>query len=97
MRSNYSIDLGLRKTFDDKKYAIALNVRDLLDSRKWETVTSGTGFTREQKNWRSGRTVSLTFTYSFGNMKAKKQKKHDENENGSEDEQQMNGRYGGEM
>src|SRR5574344_4885 len=97
MRSNYSIDLGLRKTFDDKKYAIALNVRDLLDSRKWGTVTSGTGFTREQKNWRSGRTVSLTFTYSFGNMKAKKQKKHDENENGSEDEQQMNGRYGGEM
>lgn len=94
-KSNYSVDLGLRKTFLDKKYALALNVRDLFNSRNWSTVTSGEGFTREQKNWRSGRRISLTFTYSFGNMKSKKPKQQNQNE-GEDDQQQMNG-YGSDM
>jgi hypothetical protein len=84
-KPNYSIDLGFRKTFLDKKYALALNVRDLLNSRKFETVTHGEGFTRHQKNWRSGRRISLTFTYSFGNMKAKKTKQNPENNMNEED------------
>ncbi len=97
-KSNYSVDLGLRKTFLDKKYAIAITARDLLNSRSWQTVTSGDGFTREQKNWRSGRTVNLTFTYSFGNMKSKKPQKqqNQRQQNEGEDEQPMNG-YGNDM
>ena len=97
-KSNYSVDLGLRKTFLDKKYAIAITARDLLNSRSWQTVTSGDGFTRDQKNWRSGRTVNLTFTYSFGNMKSKKPQKsqNQRQQNEGEDEQPMNG-YGNDM
>lgn len=95
-KANYSVDLGARKTFSDRKFALALNVRDLFNSRKWETVTHGAGFERHQKNWRSGRRISLTFTYSFGNMKAKKPKENRDRQAGdSEDEQQMNG-YGAE-
>ena len=97
-KSNYSVDLGLRKTFLDKKYALALTVRDLLNSRSWNTITSGDGFTRDQKNWRSGRTVNLTFTYSFGTMKSKKPQKqqNQRQQNEGEDEQPMNG-YGNDM
>ena len=74
-KGNFSMDLGLRKTFLDRKITLALNCRDLLNSRKNETFTSSETFTRYQKNWRSGRTVNLTLSYNFGNMKAKAPKK----------------------
>lgn len=52
--------------------------RDLLDSRKWRSVISGDGFSQESENWRGGRQVSLTVTYSFGNMNPKKSKNRNE-------------------
>ncbi len=67
--ANYSLDAGLRKSFLDKKISLSVNVRDLLNSRKWKTETSGAGFTQYAENWRTGRTVRFTLTYSFGNMK----------------------------
>lgn len=67
--ANYSLDAGLRKSFLDKKISVSVNARDLLNSRKWKTETSGTGFSQYSENWRMGRTVRLTLTYSFGNMK----------------------------
>lgn len=67
--SNYSLDAGLRKSFLDKKISVSVNGRDLLNSRKWKTETSGAGFTQYTENWRTGRTVQCTLTYSFGNMK----------------------------
>lgn len=67
--ANYSLDAGLRKSFMDKKLSVSVNARDLLNSRKWKTETSGTGFTQYSENWHTGRTVRLTLTYSFGNMK----------------------------
>lgn len=35
-KANFSMDLGLRKTFLDKKLTLAINCRDLLNSRKFE-------------------------------------------------------------
>lgn len=67
--SNYSLDAGLRKSFLDKKISVSVNGRDLLNSRKWKTETSGAGFTQYAENWRTGRTIRFTMTYSFGNMK----------------------------
>lgn len=73
-KANYSLDAGIRKSFFDRKLSVSINGRDLLDSRKWATVTSGTGFRQEAKNWRGGRTIGFTVTYSFGNMRAKNNK-----------------------
>lgn len=70
-KANYSLDAGLRKSFFNKKLSLSINARDLLDSRKWHTVTSGTGFEQDSKNWRGGRRIGFTLTYSFGNMRAK--------------------------
>lgn len=72
--ANYSLDAGIRKSFMNKKLSLSINARDILDSRKWHTITSGTGFTQDSKSWRGGRTVGFTLTYSFGNMRAKSSK-----------------------
>lgn len=68
---DYSIDLGLRKSFN-QQWSVSLNVRDLLDSRGWHNVTNNATFRRDSENRHGGRRFSATVTYSFGNMKAKK-------------------------
>ena len=90
-KPSYSIDFGARKNFFNKALSVSLNCRDLLDSRKWETFTSGENFTRHQIHRHGGRKVNLTVTYNFGNMKAKRHQM----KKGSDSDVQMN--YGGGM
>ena len=71
-KANYSIDFGARKNFFNKLFTLSINCRDLLDSRRFETFTSGPNFTRHQINRRGGRRMSMTLTWNFGNMKQKK-------------------------
>ena len=66
---SYSIDLGLRHTFLNKQLALALNVRDLLDSRARRNTTWGDGFWQFSENRWHSRTISMTITYNFGNTK----------------------------
>jgi hypothetical protein len=66
-KANYSLDAGIRRVFG--KISASINARDIFDSRKWHTVTSGTGFSQDSKNWRGGRFVGLNITYNFGNMR----------------------------
>lgn len=73
-KANFGMDLGIRKTFLNRALTLAINCRDLLNSRKFETFTSSDTFTRHQKRWRMGRTVNMTLTWNFGNTKAKKDK-----------------------
>lgn len=80
---SYSIDLGLRKTFLDRKLALALNVRDILDSRARRNTTWGDGFWQKQENRWHSRTVSLTLTWNFGTQQ-KKNKSNDMNRNNSD-------------
>ncbi len=47
-KSNYSLDAGIRKSF--RELSVSVNARDILDSRKWASVTSGAGFEQESKN-----------------------------------------------
>ena len=92
-RSNGSLDLGLRKTFFNKKLALAINWRDVFDTRHWETYTSGDTFTRHQKNWRDPR-VNFTLTWNFGNMSNQKRGRPDGQEGGDEGVS-YDGGYGG--
>lgn len=82
-KANCTLDLGVKKNFFNKALTMALNVRDVLDSRKFDVYTSSDTFRRHQKNWRNGRTANLTLTWNFGNMKAKKPKHDDNNEGGN--------------
>lgn len=68
---NYSFDCGLRKSFN-KHWSLSMNIRDILDSRGWHTVTGDRNFYRDSENRHGGRRFGMTLTYSFGNMKAKR-------------------------
>lgn len=69
---SYTIDIGLRKTFLNKQLALALNVRDLLDSRTRRNTTWGDGFWQyQERRWHS-RSIGLTLTYNFGNNTPKR-------------------------
>ena len=67
----YSIDLGLRKTFLDRKLSLSLNVRDLLNSDRDKSTTSGLGFYQTSESYFHGRMVGVSLSYNFGNMKPK--------------------------
>jgi outer membrane receptor protein involved in Fe transport len=76
-QAGYGVDLGVRKQFADNKWSIAVNARDLLDSRSWRNKTWGDGFYMESLGRWGGRRIMATITYNFGNMKAKKKGRPD--------------------
>jgi len=83
---SYSIDVGLRHTFLNKQLALALNVRDLLDSRARRNTTWGDGFWQFSENRWHSRSISLTLTYNFGNQQGRKRGRPDGDMNGGGDD-----------
>lgn len=90
-KPNASLDLGLRKTFLNKTFALSINWRDVFGTRKWDTYTSSDTFERHQKNWRDPK-VNISIAWNFGNMNGKKRQQQPDDNGG--DEQQSYGGYG---
>ena len=84
-KPNGSLDLGLRKSFFNKNIALALNWRDVFNTRHWENYTESDTFWRHQKNWRDPR-VNIQLTWNFGNMNNDKKR---EGREGSDDLQPL--------
>ncbi len=82
---SYSIDIGLRHTFLNKQLALALNVRDILDSRARRNTTWGEGFWQFSENRWHSRSISLTLTYNFGNQGRKRGRPDGDFDSGSDD------------
>lgn len=74
-QGGWSVDLGLRKTVGN--WSFSLNCRDLFDSRKWKNTTYGDDYEQYSERWRNGRQFRLTIKYSFGNMKAKRNRNNE--------------------
>lgn len=89
-KPNGSLDLGVRKSFFNKKLTLSFNWRDVFNSRHWENFTSSETFTRHQKNWRDPR-VNLTVSWSFGNMSNDKRQEGGGDFDGGFDDMQMGG------
>lgn len=87
--ANYSIDLGVRKTFFNRNLAVSLNVRDLLDSRRRKSTTYGEGFKQYSESYWHGRTFGITATYNFGNMQPKRNETQNQNMNSMDSEIEM--------
>ena len=83
---SYSIDIGLRHTFLNKQLALALNVRDVLDSRARRNTTWGEGFWQFSENRWHSRSISLTLTYNFGNQQGRKRGRPDGDLGGGSDD-----------
>jgi outer membrane receptor protein involved in Fe transport len=75
-KASYSLDAGLRKSFD--KLSISLSAEDLFNSRKWSTVTNGAGFKQVSQSWWGGRQLGVTLTYNFGDMSSHSKEGEDE-------------------
>jgi len=71
-QQKYSIDMGLRKTFLDRNLSVNLNVRDLLNSNKDKSTTSGTGFSQTSESFFHTRMINLSLSFNFGNSKVKR-------------------------
>ncbi len=86
-KPNGGLDLGVRKTFFNKRLALALNWRDVFDSYHFENYTEGPTFWRHQKNWRDPR-INLQLTWNFGNMNNNKKRRGDgdDQQGGAEEE-----------
>ena len=82
---SYSIDVGLRYTLLNKQLALALNVRDLLDSRARRNTTWGEGFWQFSENRWHSRSISFTVTYNFGNQMGKRRNRPDGDMSGGDD------------
>ena len=79
-KSFYMVDLGLSKEILNKNGTIALNVRDLLNSRKWRTTTSIEGYDAiSEFQWRT-RTITLTLDYRIKSKKQLDRKRGDDEE-----------------
>ena len=91
-KANGSFDLGLRKTFLNKTFALALNWRDVFNTHKFENYTEGPTFWRHQKNWRDPR-INLQLTWNFGNMTQKKRPQRDDMQGGGDDDTNTFGGY----
>ena len=71
-KPNYSVDLGLRKSFMKGKWTLSVNARDLFETRKFRTITHSSTFYQDAESWRSGRRIGFTLTFNFGNMNKSK-------------------------
>ena len=96
--ATYGLDLGAKKNFMNRKFTIAVNCRDVFDSRKWETFTESDSFSRHQTNKRRSRTVRFTLTWNFGNNKNNNNKRRpDGQQEDDDDNTTVNSGYDNEM
>jgi outer membrane receptor protein involved in Fe transport len=97
--SNWSFDASLKRQFFDGKFTVALNGRNLFNSRKWRSTTDymseNGGYHQYSKNWRGNRRIHLQLNYTFGNMRAKKGDRN-RDQNGEDPQMEYNGEGGGE-
>ena len=82
-KATYKIDLGIRKTFLDRKLVVALNVRDLLQSHGWRNITYGDTFWQDYERQGHGTMIGVSVTYNFGNMSQKGKKPNNNGNQGS--------------
>lgn len=77
-----SVDMAMSKDIMDDNGTLALNVSDLFNTRKRNSITTTDTFTSESEfQWRQ-RQVTLTFTYRFNQ---KKQRQRPERSNGDDE------------
>jgi len=69
--AEYKIDLGLRKTFFNRKLSVNVMAMDIFNFNKEKTVTYGNGFYQIAESYFHRRMIGISASYNFGNMKPK--------------------------
>ncbi|HZW63868.1 MAG TPA: outer membrane beta-barrel protein [Flavobacteriaceae bacterium] len=80
----FSMDLAFSKEIFNNNATISLNVRDLLNSRKYDAVTTTEFFRRRtEAQWRQ-RQVNISFIYRFNQQKNRYERERNGNGNGED-------------
>lgn len=87
----YSVDLGIRKSFLNRKMNLSLAARDLFESRIVKTTSWGNNFSEKSEHLFGGRVFSMTLSYNFGNAGASR--KRNQKRGGDNDMDMMNGDF----
>jgi outer membrane receptor protein involved in Fe transport len=69
-----SIDVGIKQDLFKRKASILLNVSDILNTRRMNTVNELSGYYFEMHRQFTSRVATLTFTYRFGKVNDSKKK-----------------------
>lgn len=69
--AEYKIDLGLRKTFFNRKLSVNVMAMDIFNFNKEKTVTYGNGFYQIAESYFHRRMIGISASYNFGNIKPK--------------------------
>ncbi|WP_270088911.1 TonB-dependent receptor domain-containing protein [Sphingobacterium sp. SYP-B4668] len=75
MESRWNLDLGVTKTFKDKRSIIKLAVSDVFNTGNHNLSTDFGEFNAKIRQTNDRRVVRLTYTYKFGNLKNNTNKK----------------------
>lgn len=86
------LDIGIRRSFFDRKLSVSLRAEDIFKTKKWQGEFSGTGFTNYYTSKWDSRLFNLSISYRFGNTDKyySKSKKTKANENEQEDVKEGN-------
>lgn len=81
----YSLDLALAKDILKGKGTLTANVRDLLNTRKWRSVTEieEDNYYAKSTSQRAPRQIRLTFTYRLNQMKGRERDRDSDNRDGN--------------
>lgn len=89
MEDSYSLDIGVRKSFLNRKLNVSLTARDIFDSRKRRMTSWGNNFTEYSVSQWGGRVFSLTLSYNFGNAGLSSKKKGNRQQQGDQGDMDM--------
>lgn len=84
-----SMDMSLSKDFWQQKASITLNVRDVLNTRKFSSTTITPTFYKESSFRMGTRSINISFTYRFNQKKNQKRPSRSMKEEGMGDEEFM--------
>ena len=88
-RSNFILDIGVRKSLFNKLISTSLAVKNVLNTKKIITDTYGTNFSQYNEIANVGPNVTWSITYNFGNRDRKKEKTKDKQDDEMNNEQEM--------
>ncbi len=79
-------DLGVRKSFFDKRGDISLRLSDVFNQRKWASSLITDDFTETSSYQRSPRNLQLSISYTFGKLEAGKDEKEGRQSDGERED-----------
>lgn len=83
-----TLDIGISKSFLNRKLNISIRSDDILKTRKWTGITNGIAVTTKWESKIDARVIYLNISYNFGNTDSyyQKSKKVKQNENEQQDQ-----------